>query len=85
MEKIILMAAILSPLVIYFVVMLYLIRKENKVINEEIKAYNDVKNPVLKNDDNKKPIENVISTPKRYGQYLQQTGRQIWIKKTSKY
>jgi hypothetical protein len=54
---------------------------KSKVEKSLYDTYKDYINKIIKKFVNPKPIKNPSIPPKQYGQYLQQTGKQIWVKK----
>jgi hypothetical protein len=57
--------------------------KAKKIQKKGTTLYNEMKQIVNKiiGLTKRKPIKNPSIPPKQYGQYLQQTGKQIWVKK----
>lgn len=59
-------------------------KAKKKVEKKRENLYNICKeyiNKIIKKFVNPKPIKKLSNPPKQYGQHLQQTGKQIWVKK----
>ena len=82
----ILVTIISSFLIAYLIVHLIRTKKRKQLNNELLPTITkpDVQSLFSKSKDKKKKEREIVffeSTPKNYGQYLQQTGKQIWNKK----
>jgi hypothetical protein len=57
-------------------------KRKKTLKKREASLYNEIKNWIqVITKKNQQPIKNPSIPPKQYGQYLQQTGKQIWVKK----
>jgi hypothetical protein len=78
---------ILSSLIITYLIVHFIRTKKRKQLNNELLptiTKPDVQSLFSKSKDKKKKERQIVffkSTPKNYGEYLQQTGKQIWNKK----
>ena len=77
---------LLSLIITYLIVHLISTKKRKQPNNELLPTITkpDVQSLFSKSKDKKKKERRIVffkSTPKNYGEYLQQTGKQIWNKK----